>query len=97
VACPWQWPELFEGISTAHLIAAQKAVEQGEWRADSQSKEWVGVPIGRVLDLDPVRCRKRIAGVLKDWVKNGAFEVFEKEDEHRHMKKFVRVGRWATE
>jgi RecA-family ATPase len=42
VACPWRWPELYEGLSTRHLIAVQKAVEQGEWRLDSRSPEWVG-------------------------------------------------------
>jgi hypothetical protein len=97
VACPWKWPELFEGISTRHLIAAQKAVAEGEWRADSRSSEWVGVAIGRVLDLDPDNCRKRIADVLKEWVRNGAFEIVEKEDAHRHMKKFVVVGKETLE
>jgi hypothetical protein len=71
VACPWRWPELFEGISTAHLIASQKAVSAGEWRADSRSSEWVGIAIARVLGLEPEKCRKRIADVLKEWIKNG--------------------------
>jgi hypothetical protein len=97
VACPWKWPELFEGISTAHLIASQKAVAAGEWRADSRSSEWVGIAIARVLDLEPEKCRKRIADVLKEWVKNGAFKVVEREDEYRHTKKFVEVDKWATE
>jgi hypothetical protein len=97
VACPWKWPELFEGISTRHLIAAQKAIAEGEWRLDSQSKEWAGLPIATVLDLDPATCRKRIAKVLSDWIKNGSFKVVEKEDEHRHVKKFVEVGKWALE
>jgi hypothetical protein len=26
VACPWKWPELFEGLTTRHLIAVQKVV-----------------------------------------------------------------------
>jgi hypothetical protein len=97
VACPWRWPELFEGISTAHLIASQKAVSAGEWRADSRSSEWVGIAIARVLGLEPEKCRKRIADVLKEWIKNGAFKVVEREDEYRHTKKFVEVDKWATE
>jgi hypothetical protein len=97
VACPWKWPELFEGISTSHLIAAQKAVEQGEWRADPRSPEWVGIPISKVLDLDPKKYAKRIAKMLKQWIENGAFEVVEKDDEQRRPRKFVVVGKWAHE
>ena len=97
VACPWKWPELFEGISTAHLIAAQKAVELGEWRADPRSPQWVGIAIARVLDVDPETARKRISKVLSEWVANGAFEIVEKEDEQRRPRKFVVVGKWVTE
>jgi hypothetical protein len=97
VACPWHWPELFEGISTNHLIAAQKAVEQGEWRADPRSPQWVGVAIAKVLDLNPETARKRIQKVLSEWLANGAFEVIEKEDDQRRPRKFVVVGKWVIE
>lgn len=97
VACPWKWPELFEGISTAHLIAAQKAISNGEWRADSRSPQWAGIAVARVLDLDPKQASKRIAQVLKEWVSNGAFEVIEKEDEQRRPRKFVIVGKVVVE
>lgn len=97
VACPWKWPELFEGISTSHLIAAQKAVASGEWRADSRSSEWVGHVVARVLDLDSEKHRKRIAKVIAQWIGNGAFEVVEKLDAWNKPKKFVEVGKWATD
>lgn len=97
VACPWKWPELFEGISKHHLVATQKAVEQGEWRADPRSSEWVGYAIAKVLDLDPETSRKRIAKVLKTWIENGALEVVEKTDNWNKPKKFVQVGKWVTE
>lgn len=97
VACPWKWPELFEGISTRHLIAVQKVVEQGEWRADSQSPDWVGIAVAQALDLDPVVAEKRIKGLLKDWVKNGALTVVDGKDEQRRTRKFVVVGEWAHE
>ncbi len=98
VACPWKWPELFEGISKHHLVAAQKAVELGEWRFDTRAGDkWVGVPVGKVLDLDPVKCRKRIAKVLAEWIENGALEVVEKLDAWNKPKKFVEVGKWVTD
>jgi hypothetical protein len=97
VACPWKWPELFDGLSTRHLIAVQKVVEAGEWRADARSPEWVGYAVGQALDIDAETSRKRILGLLKDWIKNGALEVIEREAENRHMKKFVVVGKWVSE
>lgn len=97
VACPWKWPELFEGISTSHLIAVQKAVAQGEWRADPRSPQWVGIAIGRVLDLNPEQAKKRVSKLLKEWVDNGALDVVEKLDDQSRPRKFVVVGKWVTE
>jgi hypothetical protein len=97
VASPWKWPELFEGISTRHLIAAQKAVEQGEWRFDSRSPEWVGFAVAKALDMDVEASRKRISNLLKEWIANGAFEVVEKLDAKSMNRKFVVVGKWAVE
>lgn len=97
VACPWKWPELFEGISTRHLIAVQKAVELGEWRADPRSPQWVGIAVAQALDLNVETARRRIAKLLKEWVDNGALDVVEKEDEQRRPRKFVVVGKWAVE
>jgi hypothetical protein len=97
VACPWKWPELFDGLSTRHLIAVQKAVDACTWRADVRSPDWVGYAVARALEYDVESSRKRISGLLKDWIKNGALKVVEREDEQRHNRKFVEVGRWAVE
>lgn len=98
VACPWKWPELFEGISTRHLIAAQKAVSEGEWQAAPQSKDkWVGNVIAKVLDLDVKTCGKRISKILAEWVENGAFVIVDKINDDRKTRKFVEVGKWAHE
>jgi hypothetical protein len=96
VACPWKWPELFDGVSTSHLIAAQKAIELGEWRLDVRSGDaWVGVPVAKVLDLDPKKHGKRIAKIVAEWIENEALKVVEKLDAQRHARKFVEVGKWA--
>lgn len=97
VACPWKWPELFEGISTRHLIAVQKAVEAGEWRADPRSPEWVGFAVAKVLDIDAEASRKRISKLLKEWIENDRFKVVEKPDDQSRPRKFVEVKTWATE
>lgn len=96
VACPWKWPELFDGISTRHLIAAQTAVSQGSWQADPRSKgRWVGVVIAQVLDLDLELNRKRIGKIFAEWVENGSFEIVEKLNEDSKPRQFVEVGKWA--
>ena len=97
VACPWKWPELFEGLSTRHLIAVQKAVEQGDWRADARSPQWVGFAVAQALDMDAEASRKRISKLLKEWVANEALKIVEREDDQRHPRKFVEVWRWAHE
>lgn len=97
VACPWAWPELFDGLSTSHLIAVQKAIEQGEWRADPRSPQWAGLAVAQALDMDPKAAKKRISGLLKEWVGNEALKVVEREDDQRHLRKFVEVWRWAHE
>lgn len=97
VACPWSWPELFEGISTRHLIAVQKVVQEGDWRSDPRSPEWVGLAVAKALDFDAETSRKRISKLLKEWTQNGAFEVVEKLDAKSMPRKFVVVGKWAIE
>ena len=97
VACPWKWPEIFDGLSTRHLTAVQKAVDVGEWRADVRSPEWVGYAVAQALEYDVENSRRRISALLKDWVKNGALKIVEREDDERHKRKFVVVGKWAVE
>lgn len=98
VACPWKWPELFEGISTRHLIAVQRIVAEGEWQAAPQSKDkWVGNVIAQVLDLDAKTSGRRISKILSEWVENEAFVIVEKLNDDRKPRKFVEVGKWAHE
>lgn len=98
VACPWSPPDLFNGISPRHLYAVQKAISEGDWRENIQTKDaWVGVPIAAALGLDTEseRDKKRIARLLKAWLAEGALEVVEKTGASRRTRKFVVVARWV--
>jgi hypothetical protein len=55
VACGWTPPDAFDGITTQHLIQAQKAIGAGKWRENYQAKAWAGHAIAPILDLDPSR------------------------------------------
>lgn len=98
VACSWTPPDAFEGISPRHLYDVQRAVSQGDWRENPQTKDaWVGNVVAQVvgLDLDKKHERKRAQTLLFSWVRSGALEVVEKEDSKRMKRKFVVVGKWA--
>lgn len=97
VACPWKWPELFDGISTAKAQAVQRAVAEGAYRRDPRSSEWVGHIVAQIVGMDVDADRPRLNAVLKEWLKNDVLKVVEREDEHRKMKQFVEVARWITD
>lgn len=97
VACPWKWPELFDGISTAKAQAVQRAVAEGRFRKDPRSAEWVGHIVARTVGMDAENDRKRITAVIKEWVKNGVLKEVEGLDEKRNTRLFVEVGKWIAE
>ncbi|GMM93103.1 hypothetical protein MTsN3n11_14050 [Qipengyuania sp. MTN3-11] len=97
VACPWAWPDPFDGVSITHLRAVQTLIGQGDYREDVRAKAWAGNAIAEVLNLniDEKSDRKRATQILKEWIKNGSLEVVETEDKHRKIRKQVIVGKWA--
>jgi hypothetical protein len=97
VACPWKWPELFDGISTAKAQAVQRAVSQGNWRKDPRSGEWVGHAVAQIVGMNPEDDRKRLSAIIGEWVKNGVLKVVEKDDDQRRPRLFVEVGKWISE
>lgn len=97
VACPWSWPDSFEGVATWHLKRVQQVVAEGRYRRDTQAKEWVGNVIADVLDLDPKKARGRINDILKTWIETEMLIEVEGLDANRKPKTFVEVGTWHTD
>lgn len=99
VACPWRWPDPFDGVTISHLRAVQTLIGKDEYREDVRAAKWAGRAVAEVLnmDLDDKANRKRVTSILKEWIRNGALEVVETEDAHRKIKKQVIVGKWAGE
>jgi hypothetical protein len=98
VACSWTPPDAFAGVTVRHLYDVQKAISEGDWRENPQTKDaWVGHVVANVLglDLDKKHERKRAQTLLFAWVREGALQVVEREDSKRMKRKFVDVGRWA--
>ncbi len=97
VACSWKWPDPFDGLSAWHLKEVQRRVDQGRYRVDVRSKDWVGVMIAEVLEWDIEKKRGRVKDILKQWMANGMLREAEGTDEKRNVRMFVEVGTWHTD
>jgi hypothetical protein len=94
VACPWKWPDAFEGLSTRDLYEVQLAVDAGEWGESVQAKDWVGLAVAKALRLDAEQDKHRIKALLKTWMKNNAFVVEKRSTQKGREKPFIVVGEW---
>jgi len=99
VATPWKWPDHFEGATVSDLRKAQAAIAEGRWRENSQAKDWAGIAVARVLNLDPTNKshRAKIAALLKTWIAHGMLVVVDGEDASRIRRKFIEVGTTAND
>lgn len=92
---PWKWPDPLSGMSGHDFDAAAGEIRTGQWRADPQSSQWVGVPIGRALKInisDPMG-RGQVKAIIAAWLKAGSLLVVEKPGPNRHVKKWIEVAR----
>jgi hypothetical protein len=73
VAEPWTPPDMLGGLTLDHLIAVQKAIHGKGFRESSQSNNWVGYEVGRVLDLNPSvePDKQKIKAAIKAWLASG--------------------------
>lgn len=99
VACPWEWPDLFSGISLSKIKEVQQRVSEGKWRLDPRAENWVGNTISTVLDINPFdeSGKKRLSKIIKQWVATDVLRVVEDIANDRHPRKHVEVGKWITE
>ena len=94
VACPWEWPDTFAGISLDKTRRVQNAVGEGKYRMDVRSKDWVGNIVSTVLEMDPDEDKKRLQKIIREWVKNDVLRVYIDLDKNREEREFVEVGKW---
>jgi hypothetical protein len=97
VACPWQWPDVFAGVTKDTLRQVQRAVSEGQWRKDPRSSNWVGNIIANILSMDPEEHKKRIGEIVKQWIKTDVLREVEGTDDRREKRMFVEVGIWVTD
>jgi hypothetical protein len=93
VVIGWKWPDPLDGVTGSDFEAAAAAIRAGRWREHFRAKDWVGVPITKALglDFDSKVDQAKVKALIKFWIKAGSLSVVEEKDEHREMKKFVKV------
>ena len=93
---PWEFPNMFEGVTTAHMHAVRAKVQEQDYRADIRSKDWVGYAVIEVLKLSrSPKDKTRAKNILKTWFENGVLAKVEKEDaKSRKSFEFVVPGDW---
>lgn len=97
VACPWIWPDSFDGVSTWHLKQVQARVADGKYRKDVQSKDWIGVLVAEVCGLDKNDDQRRLKDIIKQWIDTDMLRYVEDFDDQRRPRIFVEVGTWHTD
>ena len=96
VVRPWRWPNPFTDISINQLSDVKIAIDEGQWRKSVQAQDWVGYPIGNVLNLDPANIphKSKLKSLINTWIKLGALIVVARPDKQRKPRDFVEVGDW---
>lgn len=92
VACLWEKPDVFHGLSAWHLYQVQLRVAAGQWRDSAQAKDWVGNVVAQVAGLSAEKDKARIKAILKTWKRNGALRVESLPDKNGDERPFVVVG-----
>lgn len=96
VACLWERPDLFHGLSTWHLYMVQQGLAGGDWRENVQANDWVGRLVAQVAGLSVETEKARIKAILRAWFKSGALAVEHRRDGKGNERPFVIVGNPVT-
>lgn len=92
VMTAWKWPDPFSDVRVAHLEAVRRLAAESRYRESSQAADWFGKAVAQVLKLDIAdkQAKAKVLQIIKRWIANGEFEIFEAENEARQTKKYIR-------
>lgn len=98
VVTEWQWPsaeEVAGGISDEQRAAIVTAVANADYKKSPKAKNWVGVAVAFSLglDLEDEPSKKRVSGLVRALIKEGALvEKEERDPIRRETAVFVRAA-----
>jgi hypothetical protein len=86
----WSLPGL---ASDEQLAEIRSALQGGKFRLDVRAKDWAGMPVARILGLDPAKPanRRRLRRALRGWIDDGVLAIHERKDEERRPRPYVVV------
>lgn len=92
VMTAWQWPDAFSDVHATDLMAVRRLAGIKRYRESSQAGDWFGTAVAEVLGLDIAdkHVKAKVRQIIKTWMANGEFEVYEAENDARQTKKYVR-------
>jgi len=93
----WKWPDPFDGVTAADLLAVQKEIDGGEWREYHTAVDWAGKAVAKVLGLklDEKADKQKAKDLLATWIKTGALICVPGKDERSRPRPLIEVGKWA--
>jgi hypothetical protein len=93
---PWEFPDMLEGVTPAHMHAVRAKAQEQDYRADTRAKAWIGYAVIEVLNLSrSPKDKNRAKNILKTWFENGVLAKVEREDaKSRKTFEFVVPGDW---
>ena len=94
----WEWPDVFDGMSSKDLLAVQNAIDGKNARlSDQAGNDWAGCIVADVLGMDVTTDKKRLKRIIATWLASGALVKGEAEGPQRRKVPVMMVGEWATE
>lgn len=92
VACLWEKPDVFEGLTTRHLYMVQQRLAAGTWRDSVQADDWVGYLVADVTGMSAETDKGRIKAIIGTWKHNGSLSIERRPINGRNVP-FVIVGK----
>jgi hypothetical protein len=93
----WDYPQPFDGVTADDMRWMREKARQGNYRHDSRSPDWIGLPLAERLGLNPEADRKKLKTILHAWIANRVLAIEVRHDEARRPRRFVVPGRWEEE
>jgi archaeosine-15-forming tRNA-guanine transglycosylase len=106
IACASSWtpPNPFDGVTTADMMKCRNLAQGGAYRTSSQSRDWIGFLVAKVLGIDisfdgenDAKDVARVKEILRQWFKNKVLATEKRQDAHRKERDFVVAGPWQPE
>jgi hypothetical protein len=94
VVTQWKPPNHTADVTGRDFELAAAKIRTGDFKESPQAKNWVGVPVAKVLgvDLAEKTGKAKVKCVVDMWIRSGALIIEEQRDpKRRETKKFVRV------